>query len=607
MNRMLFPLLAAATLTAATAHAADRPHNLILFVPDGLRAVSVTPEASPTFAAVRDQGTNFQNSHSIFPTFTMANASALSTGHLLGDTGVFSNAISSGFAVTAAAGSVTPNLENDAVLGEMDSKLNGNFVDETAIVAAARQAGFGTALIGKLGPTLMFDHQDRTGGPTIVIDDATGTAAGIPLSPEMTDAMKAAQLPLSTPTRGVNSDAGDMKTPGTTFANVIQQNYFADVATKAVLPMLKAKGQPFVLVFWSRDPDGTQHNQGDSLMKVAPGINGPSSKLAIKNADDDLAKLRATLDTLGLAADTDIVVSADHGFSTISKESQTSPAARASYADTPTGFLPLGFLAIDLANALHQPLYDPSDKNAQILAEHHPKSGSALIGADPAHPDVIVAANGGSDLIYLPKADKSLAQRTVAALLKQDYVSGIFVDDRLGRIAGTLPLSAIGLHGAAVTPSPAIVVNFRSYAAGCDQPIACSVEIADAPLQQGQGYHGNFNRGDTRNFMAAMGPDFKTGFVDPAPVSNADIGRTIAHVLKLDIKAKGKLEGRVIGEAMPGGTVPKYTAGTLKSQPANGLATTLLYQDVQKTRYFDAAGFPGRTVGVDATKATASR
>ena len=37
------------------------------------------------------------------------------------------------------------------------------------------------------------------------------------------------------------------------------------LATKVVLPLFKARGKPFVLVYWSRDPDGTQHNQGDSL------------------------------------------------------------------------------------------------------------------------------------------------------------------------------------------------------------------------------------------------------------------------------------------------------------------------------------------------------
>ena len=67
--------------------ASQSQRNLILFVPDGLRALSVTPETAPTMAALRDQGVNFANPHSLFPTFTMPNASAMATGHFLGDTG----------------------------------------------------------------------------------------------------------------------------------------------------------------------------------------------------------------------------------------------------------------------------------------------------------------------------------------------------------------------------------------------------------------------------------------------------------------------------------------------------------------------------------------
>ena len=36
---------------------------------------------------------------------------------------------------------------------------------------------------------------------------------------------------------------------------------------------------------------------------------------------------------------------------------------------------------------------------------------------------------------------------------------------------------------------------------------------------------------------------------------------------------------------------------------ADGLATVLIGQRVGSTRYFDAAGFPGRTVGMDERKA----
>jgi predicted AlkP superfamily pyrophosphatase or phosphodiesterase len=578
-------------------------HNLVLFIPDGLRALKVTPDTAPAMAAVRDKGVNFKNPHSMFPTFTMANSSAMSTGHYLGDTGTFSNTIFTAFTSAPAGDTVVPFIENDAVLGDIDEHFKSDYLDEETILKLARAQGFSTAAIGKVGPTLLFDHTDRADKPglhSIVVDDSTGAKTGVPLSDEMKDALTKAGLPLTTPSRGDNGKAGDAKTPGTTAANTTQQAYFADVATKVVLPMFKARTKPFVLVFWSRDPDGSQHNQGDSLNTLTPGINGPTSMASIKNADDNLAQLRKALDDLGLSATTDVMIAADHGFSTISKESKTSPAAKMSFDDTPKDFLPMGFLAIDLSKALGLPLYDPNDKNAKVGDNAHPKAGNGVLGQDPTKPDLVVASNGGSDLIYLPNKDKKLAERTVKALLEQDYVSGLFVDEALGKIPGTLPLSQINLKGSAITPVPAIVVNFRSYVTGCDQPTNCSVEVSDTVLRQGQGMHGSFGRADTMNFMAAIGPDFKAAYIDPLPVSNADVGMTAAKIMGLKQKANGHLVGRAMTEAMPNGATPKASSDTIKSEPAaNGLRTVLNLQRVGAQRYFDAAGFPGRTVSLE--------
>jgi hypothetical protein len=114
--------------------------------------------------------------------------------------------------------------------------------------------------------------------------------------------------------------------------------------------------------------------------------------------------------------------------------------------------------------------------------------------------------------------------------------------------------------------------------------------------------HGSFGRADTWNFMAMQGPDFKSQFVDPAPASNADLGRTIAHLMQLDVKDKGKLTGRVLSETLPNGAVPAVTSRVLVSDPApNGLATVVNMQMVGEIRYYDAAGFSGRTVGLSST------
>src|SRR5262249_22302040 len=232
------------------------------------------------------------------------------------------------------------------------------------------------------------------------------------------------------------------------------------------------------------------------------------------------------------------------------------------------------------------------------------KAGNGVIGRDAVAPEIVVAANGGSDLVYLINREPAFAARVVDALLAQDYVSGVFVDDDLGPIPGALPLSAINLKGAAKMPRPAIVVNFRSFSTGCEQPVLCTVEVADTALQQGQGMHGSFSRADTMNFMAAIGPSFKQGYVDEAPVSNADVGQTLARLLGLKVPFPGLLMGRVIGEAPPGGAEPAVTAQILRAQPAaNGLITTLSHSQVGTTRYFSAAGFPGRTVGLTEQRA----
>src|SRR6202022_3888467 len=212
MRRSVVMLSAGLMLfSAGTSFAQNsRPHNVILFIPDGLRALKVTPETAPAMAEVRDKGVNFKNPHSLFPTFTMANASGMSTGHYLGDTGTFSNTIFTGYTSPPAGDTVVPFNENDAVLGDIDEHFGGNYLNEETILMMARAQGFSTAAIGKVGPTLIFDHTDRADRPglhSIVIDDSTGAKNGVPLSDEMRAALAKADLPLVAPSRGDNGKA----------------------------------------------------------------------------------------------------------------------------------------------------------------------------------------------------------------------------------------------------------------------------------------------------------------------------------------------------------------------------------------------------------------
>jgi Type I phosphodiesterase / nucleotide pyrophosphatase len=630
--------------------------NVIIFVADGLRNGSVNQTDAPTLYALRQLGADFPNSHALFPTFTTPNASAIATGHYLGDTGDFGNAIYIGFPIPQRTGiqvpnTVTPFIENDAVLGCVDEHFLCNFLDEETLLAVARKHGFATAAVGKLGPTLIQDIAvgcAKDGSvpvpETVIIDDTTGKDGGIPLDPKIAAALKDAGLDLVAPDRSNghpktqedNGSPGNNDKPGTQSPNLKQQQFFAGALTKAILPAFLESGKSFVVVFWSRDPDGTQHNQGDSLNQLRPGINGPTSIAAIRDADANLKQILDFVNnTPGLAAETDLFVTSDHGFSTIGKHELDaagkdvvrSYAASQTYRDAtgrqevPTGFLPPGFVAIDLAHFLNLPLFDP-DKVVTIegkkgykpvnpeapnsdTTEQRPASGDGLVGGTgaltPADAKLVVAANGGSDLVYLPAKDPQLLEKIVEFLTTQDYVSGLFTDPDYGPIKGALSLSDINLKGIAVLPTPALVINFRSFTTETTNPVMNAVTLCDTALQEGQGMHGSFNRADTLNTMIAFGPDFKQHFIDAAPVSNVDLAKTLAHILKVELPVHGRLEGRILNEALIGGPENvTFEKKSMKSEPAgNGQVTTLSYQLVGETKYFDAAGFTGRSVGID--------
>ena len=617
------------------------PRNVVIFVFDGLRGGSVNATDAPTMDWIRHHGVSFVNSHSLFPTFTTANASAIATGHYLGDTGDFSNTFYIGQPIFLsgnfgrAPGTYSPYIENDSVLGDLDSVFNGNYLNEETLFSAARAQGFNTAAVGKMGPTAIQDVSQlnpvdgKFAAPqTVIIDDGTGTAEGVPLSPQISAALLAAGLPTTTPVRAQRT--GNNTTPGTTSPNTEQQAYFASTVTRAILPLFKKNGKPFVLLYWSRDPDGTQHFQGDSLNKLVPGINGPTSKAGLRNADNNLKQILDTISSdAEMGADTDIFITADHGFATISKHDidadghgTTSYAAKWDYKDAQgrqevnDGFLPQGFLAIDIAHELGLPLFDPDVQidgpdgkkifqpvdptipHQLATLGQRPSNGNGLIGgtgriAKQTDAKVVVSANGGSDLIYLPAHDPVTMEKIVAFLARQDYVGGIFADDDYGKVPGALPLSTIRLVGSSRLPRPSIVVAFKTFATDSKQPLMTAVQITDYNLQHGQGMHGSFGRSNTFNFMAAYGPDFKKQFVDQAPISNSDIQPTLAKILRLKIASNGKLNGRVLEEALLDGpsSVPFKQHVEIATPAANGKTTVLIYQQVMKQVYFDWACF----------------
>jgi len=285
------------------------------------------------------------------------------------------------------------------------------------------------------------------------------------------------------------------------------------------------------------------------------------------------------------------------------RRGKTSPSAKVSYDDTPKDFLPMGFLALDLAKALDLSAVRSPMTRTRPSPAMPSKAGNGVLGKDSRQ----ARPRGGDQWRIgpwsnLPNKDKKLADRTIKALLEQDYVSGLFVDDALGKFPGTLPMSQVNLKARPRRRRPPSWSISAPIVAGCESRPTARSRSPTPCCGRARACMAASAAATTMNFMAAIGPDFKAGYVDALPVSNADVGMTVAKLMGLHAKAAGELVGRVMTEGLAQ-RIPRQRPpmeGSPPSRPRTALRTIVKYQRVLSQRYFDARGFEGRTVGLDA-------
>src|ERR1700757_2657229 len=96
MTKGSFAAVVAATVAlivaSGPATAGKAALNLV-FVLDGLRPDSITAEETPHLWRLREEGVNFLNGHSVFPTVTRANAAAIGSGVYPDHNGIFGNTL----------------------------------------------------------------------------------------------------------------------------------------------------------------------------------------------------------------------------------------------------------------------------------------------------------------------------------------------------------------------------------------------------------------------------------------------------------------------------------------------------------------------------------
>jgi hypothetical protein len=159
----------------------------------------------------------------------------------------------------------------------------------------------------------------------------------------------------------------------------------------------------------------------------------------------------------------------------------------------------------------------------------------------------VVAANAGSDYLFVPDGNIDTVKAAVASLQTRLQFGAIFVSDRHGEIAGTLPMSLIQTESSASGRAPDIIVSF-SY----DENVAVAGKsgVSYASSVNRRGDHGSFSPTDVRISLMASGPQFKSSFSDPLPTANVDIAPTVARILGLSMP---DVQGRVLEEALQNG------------------------------------------------------
>jgi arylsulfatase A-like enzyme len=603
------------------ASAATPTKKVIVFVWDGLRPDSVTMADTPNLYALKMGGVDFQDNHSTYPTFTMMNSAAFATGSFPQTTGFYGNTLYAPGGVGGAANGSAANFTQPAftedwgVLQALDNYYGNKLLLVSTLFQAAQAKGLTTAAVGKSGAAFLQDY--RKGGyiveenmiwPLSLVKEIQGRADVLPANTPFAYApgqvtMSAVNgTPTATPARAVLADkaTGDptakQAAPPNNANTYMMETYLTYVLPKA----------PDLTLIWFRSPDSPEHNHG-------PG--SPTYKDALHNQDFQLGQLQAALKAKGWDKTTDIIIVSDHGHSNVSGPLALFPlraiASGAVGAKDPNGWSVSGDVRLadiltkaGIANVFDgnpclfvptmsglkddgSPVYTTTTFSA---ADNCNNSAAGTVGAAapgfttksyvvpstlPAGA-VIIAANGGSDYIYLTDRTSATAatlmQSIVTALQKREEVGAIFVNNsRWGAVAGTLPMSMIKVEAPDSTTAPTRAPDIiLSYDYDADAMVAGmpGIEFESMASGNNRGMHGSFSPRDVHNTLLATGPDFKTTFADTLPTGNVDVAPTVARIFGLALPGAN---GRPLLEALVSGgaAITDYTAAPSTVHPAN--------------------------------------
>lgn len=545
---------------------------------DGLRPDSVNSFDTPNLAALAERGTTFADNHSSYPTFTMMNAAALATGAFPGTSAFYGNTLWQPGAKGKDASGTNVDfqqpayLEDWSILAALDDYYQGELFLTGTLFESAHAVGLRTAAIGKSGAAYLQDHHlggvvldEKMAMPLDFARDLQRAGFKLPKTTPVAHAAGAIALaadnqdptaagPKKVLADGVSSDPSDASGTPYETANAYMMNVFLDY----VLPV----EDPQLSFVWFRNPDSTQHTYG---------VGTSNAFDALRAQDEQLGLLEQRLAQLGLDSDTDIIVVSDHAHSNVAGSAELFPLRGIENGGAgeidPDGYsvsgdvrladlmTRAGFTAYDGSGCVSSPLLSGitaagkhvypllTDVDGHVCGTVNKtyNTGSFRVPTTLSSDAVVIAANGGSEYLYVPSHDQDLIERVVRFLQSRVEFGAVFVGSQYGALPGTLPLDLIRVESAR---SPDIIVSYdyddQAYVQGYP-----GTEYES--MFNNRGMHGSFSPIDVHNTLIAAGPDFVAGFVDPLPSANIDVAPTVARILGLELPGA---DGRPLAEAL---------------------------------------------------------
>jgi arylsulfatase A-like enzyme len=593
---------------AAPQQGGSAPRRVIIFVWDGLRADDVTPEHMPNYFALARSGVVFADHHAVYPTFTMMNSASIATGTYPGTHGFYGNVVyvpnatgknAKGVAIDFSAPAF---IEDFGVVEAVRDSYQGKLTRVSTMLQAAQAKGLTTAAVGKFGAAFIQDYHR---GGIILDEDAAiplGFAkdlqqAGYALPKNAVNAYGAGALALADTNGDPTASIPIQRLNDRETANPLDRTgalsrrgfaYLTDVFVNYILPTK----QPDLTIFWSKEPDATNHAYG-------PGTY--NSIDATKMNDEILGRVVEKLRQLGWDQTTDIIITQDHSHSTVSGDvaryQLRAIADGRVGSEDPFGYSVSGFVrtaalltldglkAFDGADCRNVPtlsgiLFDGTPLHPTKKDTDGTVCGTAQTYTSPRYMmpkpiptgGIVVAANAGSDYLFVPDGDAKTVKAAVVSLQSRLQFGAIFVRDKYGDIPGTLRLGLINADSPANGRGPDIIVSFSF-----DEQVAVAGRpgISYASSVNRRGDHGSFSRTDTHISMMAQGPDFKSAMYDTLPTANVDLAPTVARILALTMP---DVQGRVLEEALkngPRGTEYAVLGKAYRSSKKSGLKMKL--------------------------------